>query len=205
MPPRVNTRPTFYAITANDIYTSILNSDCICYAGDTNLLCSGSNVEFITLAMELDMIRMINWFQCIRLSLNPSKTKSMLFNPRGGVIGNLCIKTGNQQIEQVETFKCLGIYLDEGLKWETHVNHVISKICANKYMLNTTKNLLTKENLLKLYYAHVYPHLTYGLHIWGNMISSKLCNKIFKVQKTVVRILAHASYNAHTILDIKYF
>jgi hypothetical protein len=48
-----------------------------------------------------------------------------------------------------------------------------------------------------LYDAIVYPYISYGVLLWGSIFKS-LCNKIITMQKKVVRIIAHASYYAHT-------
>ena len=32
-------------------------------------------------------------------------------------------------IERVETYKCLGLGLDESLTWEYHISSIISKVC----------------------------------------------------------------------------
>ena len=55
------------------------------------------------------------------------------------------------------------------------------------------KHLFPKDILLKIYNALFLPHLNYALLIWG--INA---NRIFKIQKKVIRIISKAKYNAHT-------
>eukprot|EP00918_Siedleckia_nematoides_P070348 GHVU01153620.1.p3 GENE.GHVU01153620.1~~GHVU01153620.1.p3 ORF type:complete len:105 (-),score=2.61 GHVU01153620.1:360-674(-) len=71
---------------------------------------------------------------------------------------------GNK-IEKINACKLLGIHIDEKLNWIIKVNKVCVKLKQNLYLLNNVKDLLPKKHLLSLYYAHIYPHLTYGLNI----------------------------------------
>ena len=53
-------------------------------------------------------------------------------------------------------------------------------------------------NSLKLiYYALVYPYLTYGNLIWGNAYKSHIQNLV-NIQKKVVRLMTFESYSEHT-------
>ena len=120
---------------------------------------------------------------CNRLSSNLGKTKLMLIDPKNKHGGRkLNVSIANTQIEQVSMFKCLGIYIDDKLSWQAHVNHVISRISSNRYMFHCIKRSAPKSILKNLYYAHVY---SYGLHIWGGNISEKQGSRIFKLKKVL--------------------
>ena len=49
----------------------------------------------------------------------------------------------NTEIERVNSFKCLGVILDEKLNWTKHVNYVCNKLISNKFLLNIAENILT--------------------------------------------------------------
>ena len=51
--------------------------------------------------------------------------------------------------------------------------------------------------LKTIYYAHVHPHLTYCLPIWGSTYPSYL-QSVFLLQKRAIRIIANHPYLAHT-------
>ena len=59
------------------------------------------------------------------------------------------------------------------------------------------KNFLPTDAKLSLYYALVYPHLSYGIHVWGNANKTSL-NKTFLLQKRGIRIVHNAQYRSHT-------
>ena len=77
-------------------------------------------------------------------------------------------------------------------------------------MLSKGKNLLTTHAKKTLYFAQIQSNLTYGLLIWGNMISSadkhKLealqnkCIKLIDTKKTVPEI--YETYNILTLTEL---
>ena len=59
------------------------------------------------------------------------------------------------------------------------------------------KNIASISTLLTLYYSFFYPHIDYGLMLWGGASKTAL-NKIFVIQKKAIRTIANTHYNAHT-------
>ena len=54
------------------------------------------------------------------------------------------IKLGNQQILQVRNTKFLGIYIDDGLEWGDHINHITKKIASGADVLQAVKQYILK-------------------------------------------------------------
>ena len=76
--------------------------------------------------------------------------------------------------------------------------HVKTRLSQGKFILNRSKFLLNEDCRKLLYYGHVYPFLQSGIHLWGNMLSCKQRNELFKKQKEIIRIISNARFNAHT-------
>jgi len=77
-----------------------------------------SFVEFDELTQQTTQIDMI---------INGKKTREMLI----GTASKVCMPPvilNDLPIERVDTFKLLGVYLSNDLKWEKHVNAVTSKV-----------------------------------------------------------------------------
>ena len=51
------------------------------------------------------------------------------------------------------------------------------------------QNLLPGKILEQIYYAHVYSHLSYGLAIWGSMLTKRNKTKIKKIQLDCICII----------------
>ena len=81
--------------------------------------------------------------------------------------------------------------LHENLNWSDHVRNLESKLLSNKRLLLNAKKLLLKSTLYHIYYAHIYSHLTYGLTIWGSMITKKLEKTLYKIQTDCLKIMCN--------------
>ena len=100
----------------------------------------------------------------------------------------LCIN--GEHIERVNNINFLGILIDEHLNWKEMVANKISKYCG---VLNRIKNVLPLHILRTLYHNMIYPHMNYGLQVWGYE-----CNRITKIQIRTTRVITCSKYNAHT-------
>ena len=61
---------------------------------------------------------------------------------------------------------------------------------------------LLKPSLTMIYYSLVYPYLQYCVSVWGSTYPTNL-DGLFKLHKRAVRIIAGASFDAHTDLIFK--
>ena len=110
----------------------------------------------------------------------------MLFSPGKY---KLDITIDSQQIPQVKETRFLGVTLDDELNWKVHISHVRDKLLVNKHLPQLGRNLLNKQSLLGIYYAHVYSHLTYSLNTWVSMFTKTQINDLFKIQKACIYIV----------------
>ena len=136
--------------------------------------------------MRHDLKLLDEWFKANQLLLNLSKTVLMTFWQNGK---DIKLDLENTPIPTVTTTTFLGVYLDNQLNWKYHTTTLRNKIHSNKYLLGTSQNLLSKQSLRSIYYAHIYSHLNYSLVTWGSMILASDKEKLYKAQKTCVRLL----------------
>ena len=149
------------------------------------------------------MTLMMDWFRANKLSLNILKTVVMKFwltNKNN----SLYVDIADVKIPIVQVTKfLLGVYLDEELNWKYHANQVYNKIQSNKQLLTLSKNVLGIHTLIKVYYAHIYSHLNYGLVVWRSMLNTKQQDELFKVQKSCIRIANKKKKNSPTDILFK--
>lgn len=124
------------------------------------------------------MTMLIHWFKAIQLSFNVDKMVLLKFWLNNKPFN---IQLINKLIINSKSAKFLGITIDGNLTWKEHVNILYNKLLLNKRLLSNARNLLPSKVLQHIYYAHVYSHLTYGLSVWGSMISNKNKNNIHKL------------------------
>ena len=103
----------------------------------------------------------------------------------------------NKQVQKVQYFKFLGIFIDEKLKWHEHLRIVNQRISRALYALNKAKHSLQTTQLRMLYHSIVYPHLTYGITLWGSAHETHK-SKLILTQKKIIRIINGSKYDAHS-------
>ena len=156
------------------------------------------------------------------MAVNVSKTKYIIFRPKGASI-NINLNTdgityNSNELDDIQdptnitklgrihnehpdikeqTYKFLGIYLDEYLSFDTHINHIHSKIAQSHFIINRAKNILPKHCLKTLYFSLIHPHLLYCLPIYS-CTSQKNITKLFTMQKKAIRTITKSPYRAHT-------
>ena len=98
-----------------------------------------------------------------------SKTKIVIFKCKNKSLDSqITIKINNDIIKQVPSVKFLGVTLDQKLTWTNHINSVLKSITKSTGMIAKLRHYTNKNTLKLIYYALVYPYLTYGNLIWGN-------------------------------------
>ena len=95
-------------------------------------------------------------------------------------------------IEQKSQIKYLGVFIDEHLKWDAQLRHINNKITKNIGILFILRYYVPMSTPKQLYFALIYPYLTYGLMSWGTAYQTKL-NKI-KISQNNVTVFAASSF-----------
>jgi hypothetical protein len=175
------------------------------FADDTSLVISDANVTNLYQRANIEMDNLFKWFCANGLSLNPPKTKFIVFKGgnKNADFKNLYISVNGTHLEQIgsqfkeKTTKFLGVFVDECLSWKYHLTHVKNKISRALYGITQVKHFLPKDSLKTLYLALIQPYISYGILIWGNANSSIL-KKNVSLQKRAIRIINNAGYNYHT-------
>ena len=102
-----------------------------------------------------------------KLMLNPTKCKAMTISCKRNTVYPSQFLLNGIQLEQVETFKNLGVLLSSDLSWSAHIDSICTK--ARKVIGLLYRRFygnLDNHSLLKLYSVLVRPHLEYAAPIW---------------------------------------
>ena len=122
----------------------------------------------------------------------------MIFRPRQKTLPiTRQVIIENNVLEQADHTKFLGVYIDQHLTWKPHVNFIAAKISKSVGLLYKAKYYLPSKSLLTLYYALIYPYLTYCNLIWASTYVTNL-QRIYLLQKIAVRAISKADYKAST-------
>ena len=187
--------PLLFLIYINDIsYSSNLRSF-VLFPDDTNLLISHKDSNTLMNQMNKELGKISTWLALDKLSLNLAKTHFTLFkSTRKKMESELILKINDTQISQVKHTKFLGVIIDERLNRKEHINIVANKISKLTGLLCKARHPATRSLIKSMCYALIYPYKFYGNVVWANTYQSNL-NKIYKLQKKIVRVMAFKDYN----------
>ena len=181
--------PLLFLIYINDLANVCNYVNPLLFADDTNLLHHSKDVNNIQNEINSDLENISEWLKVNRLSLNIKKTHFMAFTVKNSNRPKLEVKINNMLLQEAEQTKFLGVIIDKNLNWFSHISHISGKIARGLGIILKARKYLPKKTLLGLYYAFIYPHLTYCNQIWGTACSTYL-NKLKILQKKAVRIIA---------------
>ncbi len=97
---------------------------------------------------------------------------------------------------QVDRAKFLGIILNKNLTFKHHLSNLCLKLSRTIPPLEV-KHFVPSNILKYLYYAHIYPHLTYCNPIWSQIYPCHIA-QINVLHKKVIRIITNSDFNVHT-------
>ena len=163
------------------MYRNLAYCNAILFADDTTVYKGHRNLNYLRWCLETDLTTLVDWFKANKLTLNVSKTVYMLFRDKEAPTKDY-INIDNEKIIESECTKFLGLWMDKNLNWKKHTSILINKIKRNTTLIKNTKNVFNKTTLKLIYYAHIHSHITYGLNVWGGLITKEILNKIQKVQ-----------------------
>ena len=117
--------PLLFLIYINDIVNSSTIFKFILFADDTSLYYSCKNARIIEDTVNRELAKISDWLSANRLSLNVGKSKLLYFtNNDRGILKDIDIRINNQILAEVSNAKYLGVYIDNKLQWDTHINNI---------------------------------------------------------------------------------
>ena len=71
------------------------------------------------------------------------------------------LRIGTEAIEREAHFKYLGVFLDDTLKFEYHLENLYNNTCSKVGVLRKVRDCLDQKLVLTLYKSLIIPHLDY--------------------------------------------
>ena len=198
--------PLFFIVYVNDMLRACKDFEFVLFADDTNIFVRARNPRELFHKVNSGLTELSKWFHCNKLTLNLKKTEYVYFGgPGGGVVPEEGLNIGGVQIDRVEGIRFLGVWVDEGLKWNGQIEKVRAKVGRLLGVLGRAGAVLGGKALGMLYNALVLPHLQYCLMAWGDFQgnrNSTLGESLLKLQKRFAGVLAgkNGKYHADPIM-----
>ena len=164
--------PTLFSLFCNDLpdITEGIDGDpqLHMYADDTTVYVSAPTFDLVASKLNEVLARLYTWCCENCLTPHPTKTEYMLLSGRGQLTGpKQAIKMGDYVIEEVVSTRCLGVQIDNALKWDHHVSE-LAKSFTQKLNLLKSLYFLPRQARTDFYFGVILPSVTYGMLVWGS-------------------------------------
>jgi len=181
--------PILFSLFINDFSNCVLNDFTELFADDSKFIFWGRSDEINQLKCKVksDMNRVVDWVHRKDLDLNANKTKLLIFSNFHHLydLQQFSITLNNIVISTVQNFKCLGLVIDNKLRWDAHINQM-ARICFLKIKyLYTIRDYLPKHFLILVGQALVLSIVSYMCSVWDCAAKKHL-----KVVEKIIRSLA---------------
>ena len=190
--------PTLFLIYVNNLpkFSDILMTQL--FADDTIVSNAGPDINTLIGTTNAELYKLKDWTQANKLTIHAGKSKLLVVsNKRIPEPENLNITLLDTIISPSNHCKYLGIYLDDKMTFNVHIQHVCSKISRYTGILYKIRDNLPIKTRLHFYYAYIYPYLSYNTMIWGGAYDTHL-QPLLLQQKRTIRTIASAGFRDHT-------
>ena len=116
---------------------------------------------------------------------------------------NLNVQINGINIANVDSNKILGVYLDNNLLMNVHINHICAKLSRRLGLLYRITGCLSIEVKLLFYKSYVQPCFDYCVATWG-FCSNMHISRLSRLQKRFARVILNnntSSLNLFTQLN----
>ena len=164
--------PILFVLYINDLPSILKYCSCTIYADDVTLYASNSNIIEAQRYLQFDINSVVEWFSQNKLLVNPNKSSCMVIRGRQTVNEVLTIKINDTDLEQVNVFKLLGVYIDNYLSFKDHCDYIVKTLSPKLGLLSRLSHIFPGTILKYIYNTTIQPHIDYALSVWGGCASS---------------------------------
>jgi hypothetical protein len=175
--------PLLFILFINDIDCCVVNK-LSKFADDTKVYSTVSDQEHIE-QLQIDLQNLFKWSQDWQMLFNTNKCKVMHFGRKNT---RAVYSLGDQQLEEVEQEKDLGVIIQKDLKVSEQCVKAVKTANRVLGMIKRAFTYKTKEVVLPLYRSLVRPHLEYCVQAWRPHFQKDI-NLIEGVQKRVIKMI----------------
>ena len=172
-----------------------LGEACSChqYADDTTIYKSvkPKDLQKGVTKISDSLKNLVHWSDGSKLAINNDKTKTMLITTpqmanyhslRTPGIINISLNN-NRNLEVLETYKLLGVHFGNTLRWEKHVNEIVSSCYASLAILRKLRNMAPFQLRKQLVESVILSKLDYCDLVYY-ALPSKLLKRLQRVQSS---------------------
>ena len=172
------------------------------FADDLAAVAVGDDIDAVKEQLQTAVDQLVDWSKQENMMLNVSKTKVMMF---GDSVEEVKILVDGKLLDQVFSYKYLGIMLDPKLDFGLQVDYAVSKAkraSAKVFGLIDGRRGVPVQIGINLYKALIRPHMEYSIPVWAN-INDKDLHKLEEVQlNSIKRIIGAKAHSSSAAVEV---
>ena len=130
------------------------------------------------------------WASTNRFEIHPTKTKELRFDFTKDSHNHDPIQVDDRLIEKVQSAKLLGLIISSDLKWNAHIEYVVSKASKRLYFLIQLKRARIQEKeLCSFYIACIRSVVEYACEVYHFNLPQYLSDFLERIQKRALSII----------------
>ena len=181
--------PLLFLIYVNDFPCIIKETATYLYADDTAIFINAKTEQDLQSKLNILLPNVTKWFVANQLSLNTDKTFYQIYSNKRVQV-EVSVRLAEAVIKRAKTVRYLGVFIDEELKWKTHIAKLCTILSRNIGTISRVKYFLESKHLCLLYNSLILPHIiiNYCCFLYSSTYSTSI-DKIEKLQKRIARII----------------
>ena len=184
--------PLLFLVFIDDIVYIVTHCKIRLFADDTCLFVEVDNREETALQINEDLERISKWANDWLITFSPPKTKSLIISNKSNVHLHPDLRLEGHVIDRVNHHKHLGITLSHNLRWNCHIEDIVTKALRKLDLMRGLKFKLDRKSLETVYISFIRPCIEYGDVLWAGTYDSDLC-KVDSIQVEAMRIVTGAT------------
>ena len=201
--------PVLFLIFTNDLVSYMDGAKIVMYADDVQFLHRDSPGDMVELraAVEHTVATAHSWFNDNCLKINPDKTYvTLIKSNRRRSTGEFAVNFGDVTINPSPVVKVLGMAVDSGLKFDSHISSVIRRCYATLGGLSKMTGKLPESVKKLIVESLIFPHLQYCSTVWGgcNITQRHRLQKVINHCAHVVKGVRRSAHVSPLIADLKW-
>ena len=189
---------SFFNMYINRINKAVPGARVYTFADDTIMIIIVDSLEQLEALAQIKLDLLIASFHEHNLVPNSTKTFYTFFNPTTPP-NNFHLHINNNPLKHKTHTKLLGVYIENTIKYTHTIASIIQKLQPYIQSFRYANTLLTTDQMIKLYYALIYPHFIYSITLWGTTESNATyIQPLIKTHKKILRLIANCPPRTHT-------
>ena len=185
--------PVLFLIFVNDMAQIATKCSLVQYADDSQFIHTGTvdRIDELIMDAELTLRNAKEYFDKNGLLVNASKTQIIFIGSRQNISKipeNIKIQFDGSCISPSKYVKNLGVYLDNYMTYDKHIDEIYKKTIGILMYLNRIKNKLTPEMRSSVVQSLALSHIYYCIKIWGTAGITQI-QRMQKLQNFAAKIV----------------